>query len=422
MPETIEKLSAALINPVRDHGLGIPLDIPKGAITAHPFKGGERAGQERIAYLLVSGGMTAYKDTRNGLVGEDYSTKLSAYLSLGSITSRQIHYGMFEFEEGRTPTSLPHAKPITANDLKVAPGFGMGENKGTAAVRFELLWRDYMRLCLRKFKTRTFELSGFKGDCSTTWKTVPSPYGFPGSYPKHRTEPVSKDVVQRFIAGETGTGLVDASQRELLSTGYTSNRARQNVASYLAKHLQIDWRIGAEWYEYLLVDYDVASNWANWQYVAGVGNDPRGSDRIFNPIKQSWDYDPNGDFIRMWIPELRAVEKAENVFQAWTLGEQEKAEIGLKGVQWVEEPLKRIQWNAARGRSNNRGNGGGGPIGGKGGRGSSAGGGRGRARGGERRGRGRSAHQLGQPGGKEHRKDGGTWGSELGPLHGSNDS
>ncbi len=91
-------------------------------------------------------------------------------------------------------------------------------------------------------------------------------------------------MLQRFLRGTTGTGLIDASQRELLFTGYTSNRARQNVASYLAKHLGINWKLGAEWYESMLVDYDVSSNWGNWQYVAGVGNDPRGEARVFNPI------------------------------------------------------------------------------------------------------------------------------------------
>ena len=97
--------------------------------------------------------------------------------------------------------------------------------------------------------------------------------------------------------------------RELALSGFTSNRARQNVASFLTKNLGIDWRAGAEWFESLLVDYDVASNWGNWAYAAGVGNDARGF-RFFNLHKQALDYDPAGAFVRHWIPELRSISGA----------------------------------------------------------------------------------------------------------------
>ncbi|KAF3063775.1 putative cryptochrome DASH, mitochondrial [Daldinia childiae] len=140
-------------------------------------------------------------------------------------------------------------------------------------------------------------------------------------------------------------GLIDASQRELLHTGYTSNRARQNVASFLAKHLCIDWRYGAEWYEMLLVDYDVSSNWANWQYVAGVGNDPRGEARIFNPVKQAFDYDKDGEYVRCWVPEVRKLEKLENVFQAWTTPKEDWDRFGLKGLTMAEDPVKKIDFS-----------------------------------------------------------------------------
>ncbi|KAK3935532.1 DNA photolyase, FAD-binding/Cryptochrome, partial [Diplogelasinospora grovesii] len=140
-------------------------------------------------------------------------------------------------------------------------------------------------------------------------------------------------------------GLIDASQRELLHTGYTSNRARQNVASFLAKHLRIDWRLGAEWYEMLLVDYDVSCNWANWQYVSGVGNDPRGEMRIFNPVKQAFDYDRDGIYVRSWVPEVRKLKKLECVFQACTASEQELKEAGLDGNIMVTDPVKRIKFS-----------------------------------------------------------------------------
>ena len=94
--------------------------------------------------------------------------------------------------------------------------------------------------------------------------------------------------------------------RELAATGFMSNRGRQNVASFLTKNLGIDWRMGAEWFESQLIDYDVCSNWGNWNYTAGVGNDARGF-RYFNIPKQSKTYDPDGDYIRHWLPELEVV-------------------------------------------------------------------------------------------------------------------
>lgn len=338
--------------------------MPSGVESAHPFIGGSRAGHDRIRHLVESGAMTSYKDTRNGLLGRDFSTKLSAWLALGSITARQIHWQMMDFEDARSEVG------------QGAPGYGQGENKGTAAVRFELLWRDYMRLCTRKFGSRLFYLSGYRHDKDAKFKMISSPYTT--STRKKNTKGVNDDdtraTVERWLRGQTGTGLIDASQRELYLTGWTSNRARQNVASYLTKHLGLDWRLGAEWYETHLIDYDVHSNWGNWQYVAGVGNDPRGAARVFNPVKQAVDYDANGAYVRAWVPELRdvgrggslvstAAESSEGmagtrqdssvddlmgVFQAWRLPAEEKKRLGLEGVEWVEKPLVKIDFSINR--------------------------------------------------------------------------
>ncbi|TCP25914.1 DNA photolyase-like FAD binding protein [Tenacibaculum skagerrakense] len=86
---------------------------------------------------------------------------------------------------------------------------------------------------------------------------------------------------------------------ELKETGWMSNRGRQNVASYFAKELQLDWRIGASYFESMLIDYDVHSNYGNWKYVSGVGNDPR--DRKFNIQLQADRYDKNGNYQRTWL-------------------------------------------------------------------------------------------------------------------------
>lgn len=316
-------------------------------MSVHPFTGGETHALERLDHLINSGSMTAYKSSRNGLMGTDFSTKLSAYLALGSITSRQIHSSMCIFENGSD----------TDDRYKDVEGYGKGENEGTYGVRFELLWRDYMRLCTRKFGPRLFRLGGFREeeDAHSKWNKL-----------DHPKVGVSKkqirDSVERFLNGTTGMGFIDASQRECYHTGYTSNRARQNVASFLAKHLYIDWRVGAEWYECMLVDYDVSSNWGNWQYVAGVGNDPRGNDRIFNPVKQAFDYDPKAEYVLAWVDELRGVEELGQIFQAWTIDDDEKkAELGIANTKMVMNPLKRIDFKINRGRG-----GGGGRAGGRG--------------------------------------------------------
>lgn len=351
IPEQYNDLEKALLKPllanpdITDMG-----EFPDNVQSAAPFKGGAKEGQKRIQHLIATASTTSYKDTRNGLLGLDFSTKLSAWLALGCITARQVHFELLDFEDGRS------------DQYKGVQGYGKGENKGTAAVRFELLWRDYMRLCTKKFGPRLFYLEGFRDDKGYSWK-------------KPSKDPEAKEKLARFLRGTTGTGLIDASQRELWHTGYTSNRARQNVASYLAKHLGIDWRYGAEWYESQLADYDLSNNWGNWQYVAGVGNDPRGEARIFNPVKQAFDYDSQGDYVKAWVPELRQLTEPQEIFQVWKVDSGRWKELGLEGNQMVENPCKKIEFRPGRGGQRG-GGGGGGKYGGS-------------SRGGNRGGRGR---------------------------------
>lgn len=392
IPSDYDGLERGLLRPIEEAPpLSNPSQFPSDVESAHPFKGGSTEGQKRVQHLLATASMTKYKDTRNGLLGQDFSTKLSAWLALGCITARQVHWALIGFEDGKD------------DQYKGTEGYGKGENKGTAAVRFELLWRDYMRLCTRKFGPRLFRLEGFRNDTSYPWKT-------PGQ--KGAGEDV-KEKVDRFMRGTTGLSLIDASQRELYLTGYTSNRARQNVASFLAKHLGIDWRIGAEWYEYWLVDHDVSSNWVcgcspksliistwgrwlinlhqgNWQYVAGVGNDPRGEARVFNPVKQANDYDPRGEYCMAWVEELRGLEVGGEgvleVFQPHLVSQERREKLGLAGRESVERPLKRIDFRLGRPKA---GGGGGGRYGGS----SRGWGGKGEWRG--RGGRGRGGYRGG---------------------------
>jgi deoxyribodipyrimidine photo-lyase len=105
-----------------------------------------------------------------------------------------------------------------------------------------------------------------------------------------------------WCCGETNNEFVNAFMRQLLHTGWMSNRGRQIVASYLINEMSIDWRYGAAWFEQQLIDYDVAANWGNWQYLAGVGTDPRGR-RHFNIEKQRQTYDPECTFITRWLAQ-----------------------------------------------------------------------------------------------------------------------
>jgi len=320
IPTFYAGLELALLSPLQMDVI-IPTK-PNPISSAHPFHGGSRTGHERIAHLISSGAMTKYKDTRNGLLGTDFSTKLSAWLALGCITARQIHKQLQLFEDGE-------------NEIwEDVEGYGKGENPGTKAIRFELLWRDYMRLCTRKIGPKLFCVSGIKEGAQLSWRSPTD-------------SPETKRLLERFLNGTTGMGLIDASQREVFLTGYTSNRARQNVASFLSKHLGIDWRYGAEWYESMLVDYDLSNNWGNWQYTAGVGSDPR-SDRIFNPVKQAYDYDREAEYIKTWVPELKGVDNPAECWQAWTIPVYKRKDLGLEGLDWVEKPLKKIQFNAGR--------------------------------------------------------------------------
>lgn len=227
IPTTLDDLISDLQRPLNANApiTNIPKPTPDSPMSSlGPFGGGERKALARLHHLISNGAVSTYKDTRNGMLGSEYSTRFSAWLALGSISSRYIHAELLDFEDGRS------------EKYKGSHGFGKGENKGTAAIRFELLWRDYFRLCTRKFGPRLFQAGGFKGAEDIKWKE-------------------NQEQLTRWLEGRTGTGMIDASQRELYLTGFTSNRARQNVASYLAKHLGLDWRLGAEWYEVRLKRY-----------------------------------------------------------------------------------------------------------------------------------------------------------------------
>ncbi|MDX1461698.1 MAG: DASH family cryptochrome [Marinirhabdus sp.] len=223
--------------------------------SAFPFKGGESNGLQRLEdYVWNSKAIKNYKQTRNGLIGTEYSSKFSAWLANGSLSPKTIYWEVQKFEQEVT------------------------KNQDTYWMIFELIWRDFFKYISLKHGDALFNLGGILNK-DYTWKS-------------------SKEEQKQWIKGNTKYPFVNANMKEIAATGWMSNRGRQNVASFWAKELQQDWRIGASYFESLLIDYDVHSNWGNWQYVSGVGNDPR--DRKFNIERQAERYDPNGKYVALW--------------------------------------------------------------------------------------------------------------------------
>lgn len=241
------------VPPLKDLGLS---EVEIDSRSAFPFRGGEEEADKRIQhYFWDTCQLQHYKETRNGLLGPDYSSKLSAWLANGSISARKIYWEVKKFE-----------KQIVKND-------------STYWLIFELIWRDYFKYISLKHGNKLFQLNGISTK-NLDWN--------------HDTE-----TLEKWVNGETQEPFVNANMKEIDATGFMSNRGRQNVNSFWAKELKQDWRVGAAYFESMLIDYDVHSNWGNWMYNSGVGNDPR--DRKFNIKSQAKRYDPNQKYLQTWL-------------------------------------------------------------------------------------------------------------------------
>ena len=276
--------------------------LPKSTpLAVMEFKGGETAGLQRLHhYLWDTKALRQYKETRNGLLGADYSSKFSPWLSLGCLSPRTVYEEVKRFEGE------------------------FGANDSTYWLIFELLWRDYFHFVTLRFGTRLFKDSGIKHDLETKWVQ-------------------NKAIFEKWCSGQTGIPFIDANMHELNATGFMSNRGRQNVASFLAKDLRLKWTWGAAYFESQLIDYDVCSNWGNWNYVAGVGNDPR-EDRYFNIYTQATRYDAQGDYVKHWIPALEGVP-ADKIHKIWTLSvEEQKRHGAILGAHYPKPIIQPNKW------------------------------------------------------------------------------
>merc|ERR1719411_406742 len=256
-------------------------DVKIDKRTAFPFSGGETEGLDRMmSYIWGAnkrnrGPIVTYKKTRNQMIGSEFSTKFSPFLAHGNLSARYIAQEITKFE----------------NTTGIS-------NESTYWVYFELLWRDYWKFASMKHGNSIFDINGPYG------RSVYKPFA-----EKNWQWSEDRQLFDKWCNGETGYPFVDAAMIELKLPGFMSNRLRQNVASFLVKELGIDWRWGAEWFESLLLDYDVASNYCNWCYIVGNGFDPMGHSRYFNINKQASSYDKNGEFVKLWLPELSGVKR-----------------------------------------------------------------------------------------------------------------
>jgi deoxyribodipyrimidine photo-lyase len=244
-----------------------------GASRAELPPAGESAARAALD-TFVRRGLRGYPAGRDRL-DADTTSRLSPYLRVGALTPRQVYAAVSAAV--RTP-ELERARD--------------------AFVR-QLAWRDFFVQILWHAP-------------HTRWQ----PLRPPRRAVRWRDDP---EALAAWQEGRTGYPIIDAAMRQLVATGFMPNRARMIVASFLVKHLLIDWRQGDRWFMRQLLDGDPALNGGNWQWVASVGADALPAFRIFNPITQARRFDPSGDYVRRWVPELASLAGAA-VHAPWEQG------------------------------------------------------------------------------------------------------
>lgn len=219
--------------------------------------------------------LAGYKTSRD-FMATDGTSRLSPYLRFGLVSIREC----YRMAAAQLPESPPHRKE-----------FGPEPPSSARKWIAELIWREFYAMILTHFP-ETVHLEFQPATRGLKWQNDPG-------------------LIAAWKEGRTGYPVVDAAMRQLLTTGWMHNRARMIVASFFTKDLLSDWRIGEEHFAQYLMDYELASNVGGWQWAASTGTDAQPYFRIFNPKLQSQRFDPSGDYIRHYVPELKALNAAE---------------------------------------------------------------------------------------------------------------
>ncbi|MEV8420244.1 cryptochrome/photolyase family protein [Streptomyces niveus] len=251
----------------------VPARADVSGVSEGLAEGGETAGRKRFADWKRAG-LATYDDGHDDLAG-DVTSRLSPHLHFGTLS----------------PTEL------------VARARRAGGSGAEAFVR-QLCWRDFHHQVL----------AARPGAASADYRT---------KHDSWRSAESAGEEIEAWKAGRTGYPVVDAAMRQLRHEGWMHNRGRLLTASFLTKTLYVDWRVGARYFLELLVDGDIANNQLNWQWMAGTGTDSR-PNRVLNPVTQGRRYDPQGGYVRRWVPELGALAGAA-VHEPWKLPKAERA-------------------------------------------------------------------------------------------------
>ena len=266
-----------------------PGDAPSPELPA----GGEQAGLTQLKRWLPRG-LGEYEERHDDLAG-DRTSHLSPFLHFGCLSPATV----LARAEGRPKAEAGNAEGRGGRGR--GPGQRAGErdgerpSAGAEAFARQLCWRDFHHQVLAARGDLPYADYRPRGD---RWRK-------------------SKRLTEAWQAGQTGYPIVDAGMRQLAREGYVHNRARLIVASFLTKLLYIDWRAGAAHFDALLVDADLANNVGNWQWAAGTGNDTR-PNRVLNPIRQAHRFDPDGEYVRRYVPELSGVA-GRAIHEPWRL-------------------------------------------------------------------------------------------------------
>ena len=231
------------------------------------LKPGERAARERLR-KAVDGPLLAYEQERN-LPAADVSSRLGADLRYGTISVREVF----------------HAVQTAANEADTSIG-----RSSLHTFQKQLAWREFFMAILSHFP------DVLEHEFNEKWRGLPW------------ANPDNNDALTRWQEGRTGFPIVDAGMRQLVKTGFMHNRVRMITAMFLTKDLHIDWRHGERFFLQHLIDGEIANNNGGWQWSAGTGADAAPYFRIQNPWTQSARHDPDGEYIRAWVPELADVD------------------------------------------------------------------------------------------------------------------